>query len=799
MAIWVYGDVTIDNYEYECPEDPTKQITKALCLNDDPIPDLSTRLRHRFAARQFGGAHLLARNIAVALAVWSDKAATNALESIEPWKSHLVEARQQRDDLIKDPDEFHGYLNLFYRIAQQSDKSYRVSPGGREGYTLPLKRRKGQPFFHGILEENRIVLAGEQDGVDVCVFNDGGTRLCRCAPEWLERQPWAASDRRGKSWAVFKTHEVGGTYQRSFLEAINGLFGDRAFFVVSADDLRRSGIRVTRSLSWERSTEDIRRWITAGRSHGDWVLPKRVIVTFGYDAALSVHPDESEVYSTLVYSTNGGEGDFQSRFEGTMPGSQTAFCSVLSAMIYNGLQNGISLDTGQEWMLTYALAAMQRTLRGGFNPIRKENMFSKVNGETATWLISNLYNHEAIFAVPAHTATPVLDESPPSPRLPSAPSEHTFANPWGRSLGEVREDQNELGLSSVSFPRRSSSILAVLLDALPRTAKPFVEYVQTGSVSINDTRVSLPICSIGKVKTISSREIDALRSIRRLLNSYLSSDAVGHKPLAIAVFGPPGTGKSFTVKSIFETLQGRAADLIKESFIECNLSGLSSASDLATFFHRARDKRLIGKVPVIFFDEFDCTIADRPLYWLQFFLSPIQDGQFTANNESHPIGKAIFVFAGGIAPSFTEFASLASGTSGSKGTDFLSRLQGHIDVEGIMPNAPELRDSPAAAYFENDDLRVFALRRAILLRELLMLHAADSISHAGRVKRAEISEAVVRAFLSEPNFRHGVRSLEAIIRMSSVAGHPHFNSEQLPTAEQLSMHVSKRFHETTFA
>ena len=33
--------------------------------------------------------------------------------------------------------------------------------------------------------------------------------------------------------------------------------------------------------------------------------------------------------------------------------------------------------------------------------------------------------------------------------------------------------------------------------------------------------------------------------------------------------------------------------------------------------------------------------------WLRYFLAPMQDGKFLQGEMAHPIGKAIFVFAGG--------------------------------------------------------------------------------------------------------------------------------------------------------
>ncbi len=77
-------------------------------------------------------------------------------------------------------------------------------------------------------------------------------------------------------------------------------------------------------------------------------------------------------------------------------------------------------------------------------------------------------------------------------------------------------------------------------------------------------------------------------------------------------------------------------------------------------FHQVRDIGLSGKFPLVFWDEFDTSLAETPLGWLRYFLAPMQDGKFQEGQISHPIGRAIFVFAGGTSSSMAEF---------DKGTD----------------------------------------------------------------------------------------------------------------------------------
>lgn len=68
----------------------------------------------------------------------------------------------------------------------------------------------------------------------------------------------------------------------------------------------------------------------------------------------------------------------------------------------------------------------------------------------------------------------------------------------------------------------------------------------------------------------------------------------------------------------------------------------------------------------------------RPLSWLARFLAPMQDGVFQERQITHPLGRAIFVFAGGISFSMDQFDRGREDAvfRDAKGPDFVSRLKG---------------------------------------------------------------------------------------------------------------------------
>ena len=231
------------------------------------------------------------------------------------------------------------------------------------------------------------------------------------------------------------------------------------------------------------------------------------------------------------------------------------------------------------------------------------------------------------------------------------------------------------------------------------------------------------------------------------------------RPLSIAVFGTPGSGKSFGVTEVAASI---APNLIEK--IDFNLSQFQGVNDLIAAFHKVRDIVLNGKLPLVFFDEFDSTFGEN-LGWLKYFLAPMQDGTFREGDSVHPIGKAIFVFAGGTSSTYEGFCgeeikdedkieSFTNTFKNAKGPDFVSRLRGYVNILG--PNQTDKKWD-----------QLFIIRRAMLLRSLLIRKAPYLINDNGE---AQVDNGIIRALLKIPKFKHESRSMEAILEMSMLSG-----------------------------
>lgn len=286
--------------------------------------------------------------------------------------------------------------------------------------------------------------------------------------------------------------------------------------------------------------------------------------------------------------------------------------------------------------------------------------------------------------------------------------------------------------------------------------------------------VKIPVVHIGKAELTDRREIEDFLAIQQALDVY--AHAREAKPLNIAVFGAPGSGKSFAVRQVVEHISKTHKDRFNKQPLTFNLAQFTSLDDLPAALHLVRNESLAREIPIVFFDEFDSSFNGQPFGWLKYFLAPMQDGQFYHAGQNYKVGHAVFVFAGGVNRSFEELNGRVRnpGFCEAKGPDFISRLKAHLNVQGINESESEA------------DQGRYVLRRGILLRGLVRtkLKLKDE-----QKDQKLLHPSVAYALLEIDRFKHGVRSLEAIVKMCATReGHP-IGPSDLPSMDQLEMHV----------
>jgi hypothetical protein len=344
----------------------------------------------------------------------------------------------------------------------------------------------------------------------------------------------------------------------------------------------------------------------------------------------------------------------------------------------------------------------------------------------------------------------------------------------GRARGDLLAAR--LKSMGLAVPTSPGSVLVSSRSSARALRECAMAILERGAVAALEDK-GLPYEEIGDYVLINSAEIDAFRALRQLLRRHIK-DVRATKPFNLAVFGAPGSGKSFGVEQVAASLKQEGVSEAGLT-LKLNLSQFRGPQDLCRAFHRVRNELLGGHVPLVFFDEFDCAANGEPYGWLKLFLAPMQDGKFVDGESEFNLGRPIFVFAGGTNRSFREMSGRVRGADfvAAKGPDFVSRLRWHVDIAGI--------DAPENA---NGADGVHELRRAILIRGLL---ERRRLWRKGD-KQMPLDEGLARAFLEVSRFRHGARSIEAILSMCSGESGRQLRVMDLPPADLLDMHVDAR-------
>lgn len=561
---------------------------------------------------------------------------------------------------------------------------------------------------------------------DLIILDDAALEF-RDSPEYW---PQALSKGGSKPWILLKMARpvAKGRLWNHLLQN----HADRLIVVMTVDDLRLGQVHISRQVSWERTAQDLM-WELLYNPHVNEIIQcAHAIISFNTAGAilLSKKPD-SLPDAFLFFDPSAMEGQWGDSHKGYMIGYTSC------------LAGGIA----RELMLSTADPDISHGIQSGI------------------WAMRSLH---------------IMGYGPAS----IEPKKISLAFPAAELAAKLAEDCSLLSVVPIRNPATSLSgtsslepthFWTILEDKSPDSLENIAKLIVREG--LEHALPGVPVGKFNKLKTIDRKEIEALHNISNLINEYC--EGYQKTPLSIAVFGPPGSGKSFAVKQVANSMQQRKID-----DINFNLSQLGGPEDLLGAFHQIRDKALAGKISLVFWDEFDTSLQNQPLGWLRYFLAPMQDGQFQEGQITHNIGRCIFVFAGGTSRSMETFGANLNVSEGgeAKLPDFVSRLKGFLNILG--PNRQESKDSHGQT---KDPYHI--IRRAIILRSTFDQLAPQLLHGYGGKEITSIDEGVLRAFLLTKEYKHGVRSMNAIVAISQLSGKTSFEPSSLPSEAQLNLHV----------
>lgn len=562
----------------------------------------------------------------------------------------------------------------------------------------------------------------DDPSAQIVVLDDGGLGFRNQEALW----PKALLSKKKFAWILLK---MGQPVARGPLwELLVNDFSERMVVITTINDLRQTAVQISRNISWERTAQDVCWELTYNPNVNNLSRCAYVVVSFYAAGAILLSWKSGKVKATLYFDPFAMEGEWERQYPGKIVGYTTC---LTTATVRQIMLNPEQPDFARA--IQTGIAGMRCLHADGFGergtPITQVHLHFPI--QKITDEISRDLSPLSVASI-QDPAQFLLEPAPPE------------CAPIQRGFWTILEDRYTDSLESIAR-----------------------QIVQTG---YDKALREVPIGRFGGLVTVDRREIEALHSIQSLIAEYCRYPQ--KKPLSMAVFGPPGSGKSFGVEQVSKSI------LSEISVLTFNLSQFGQPEELYDALHQVRDTGLAGKIPLVFWDEFDTTLNGQPLGWLRYLLAPMQDGSFQDGQLVHPIGRCIFVFAGGTSHCMDDFGSQLSEEQkrAAKLPDFVSRLRGFLNVLGPNPQESTSRDP------------FFILRRAIILRSIFERNMPQIIQN----KVVNIDLGILRAFLSTRNYKHGVRSMESIIGMSTLAGKSAYERSCLPSEEQLNLHVDAR-------
>ncbi|QIW97051.1 hypothetical protein AMS68_002569 [Peltaster fructicola] len=496
---------------------------------------------------------------------------------------------------------------------------------------------------------------------------------------------------------------------------------DNLAVIVEADDLRAHGINLSQGLSWEATSEDFVRNLGSNGRLDTLVTCPNLIVRFGTEGVI-YHRGRDAVDPKLFFDPKHSEG---SSLTAATP--MIELSSAFTAGFTAGLTatDSPSFDTG----IQLGLTAAQRMATIGFIP------------------------------------------DPPT-MAPQYPTAQIMRDLKAHSRGPA---------ANIPSTKISTGDRWLLLDTL--TGDPTEVARQILSNGPERALGRCPTRKYGDLISTERVEIESLGAVTSIIDEHMSTSHF--TPTCIGVFGPAGSGKTFTATSIATHLASKTS-----TTQTIHDSRFLNEDSLAAACHGIRDASARGSLPVVIFKNFE-SILNSEDGLLATFSTLMSEGTFPDRGTVRNLGHAVmfFLIDQESADPETPFSPTAEMSLKRRGTfqslgevkqmrmedsPLIDLLHGVVKVTG--PNCSGAGD------------RTFAIRRALMLRHIIK----EKYPHLEVNGVMNFDDAVLHALLLTPTFKHGLGSLQKIISASRLSNRTKFDVSALPPEEQIQLHVDGR-------
>ncbi|MCE5287074.1 MAG: Ryanodine receptor Ryr, partial [Pelosinus sp.] len=267
---------------------------------------------------------------------------------------------------------------------------------------------------------------------------------------------------------------------------------NRTIVIINSEDLRSTGVNISKGLSWERTAQDFVWQINNSPSLARLANCRHLIVLLGLEGAI-YYKNEGVAESHLYFLPYASEGSSFSESQGKMSGLTSCFVAGIAQCIIAGDSNNEELAQSIGEGIRQGIVAAQKYFLEGFG------------------------NTMAVFAIPNETIFMKND-------CKFICNEHVQDVP-------IRYSENT-DHWYILKDKSSANLAEIAYNIVKKGVEHSLQFI--------------PIAQFGKLQTVDRTEIESYRSIQNLMREYMSTSNTT-RPLSIAVFGTPGSGKSFGI------------------------------------------------------------------------------------------------------------------------------------------------------------------------------------------------------------------------------------------------------------